>query len=435
MTTSPHFGTENAGFPVVLAYFVEEVIYTANSTLSLTDTARSLWSYQDVASTLSLSQTVVVAATKYGTANHELDLTDEALRVQTADVEDVLVLDSVIDYFNFVDDRKVAGDVLFLTQTVLSLASIPVTQTLSLTQNVVVQAPYKILVEQWLTLSDHLATPFFLDIEHDLGLTQLLPTPLYGDAESIIGITDEASITNVEHTLNLTHTASGSKLYVVSHILDLEQTTILESDWVRRVDQDLGVGHALTYFMDDPCALKQYSPFQGESLTGDTLPSATIPPTHRDATSNRVILYYPSAAAISRQIILRAPEFGNRDQNAYTRVSRETRGGNLIVYSDPDWPSIRTLACTITGLKSDEVEEYLEFLYATLGRVIELSDWEGRLWSGVMTNPEEPITQDGKDRYTISFQLEGQMYDSEIPTDETDGFYLSLTDSATVVKV
>lgn len=435
MTTSPHFGTENAGLPVVLAYFAEEVIHTANSTLALTDAARSLWNYQDVAHTLSITDNVIVASTKTANVEDTLLLTDQVLRVQTAEAEDTLTLDSVIDYFNFVDDRKVAGDVLFLTQTVLSLASVPVTQTLSLTQNVVVQAPYKILVEQWLTLSGHLATPFFLDIEDDLGLSQLLPTPLYGDAEHILGITDEASITNIDDVLLLTQTASAAKLYAVAHELDLEHSVILESDWVRRVDDDLGVGHALTYFMDDPCSLKQYSPFQGENTTGVTGPSATIQPTFRDASVDRLVLYYPSAAAISRQVILRAPQFGNRDQNAYNRVSRETRGGKLIVYSDPNWPSLRTLACTVTGLKADEVEEYLEFLYATLGRPIELCDWEGRLWSGVLTNPEEPITQDGKERYTISFQLEGQMYDSEEPTSETDGFYINLTDSATVIKV
>lgn len=434
----PIYGTENAGYPMMLGFAEPEVIYTPSDSLGITDSVSVLKDYaRSVTDAMSITQQLLVASTKSVNAASTVALTQSALRIIEATANDTMVIDSDVIGINFVDDRKVAGDTLNLTQTVFSSASAPISQVLGITDSVVVQAPIYLAINHWLSISDHLPTPFFLDVEDVLGLVQQLPTPLYGNSSDTLNIVDEASITNLVDALNLTHSAEGAKLYEVTHTINIQHTIILESDWVRRVDEDLGVGHAMTYFLDDPCSVKRYTPFQGENTVNTVFasPSATIPPTFKDASSDRLTLYYPSAAAIARQLVIRAPEFGNRDQNSYTRVSRETRGGELVVYADPDWPELRTLSCTVTGLKASEVEEYLVFMYATLGKTIEICDWEGRLWTGVLTNPEEAITQDGKERFTISFQLEGRMYDTALPETENDGFALNLTDTATVEVV
>lgn len=434
----PIYGTENAGYPMVLGFAEPEVIYTPSDSLGITDQVSVVKIYaRSINDAMSITQQVLVASAKPVSATSTIALTQSALRIIEATANNVMEIDSDVTGINFVDDRKVAGDTLNLTQTVLSSASAPISQVLGITDSVQVQAPYYLAVNHWLALSHRLPTPFFLDVEDELGLVQQLPTPLYGNASDTLNIIDEASITNLVDTLNLTHSAQASKLYEVAHTLNIQHSITLESDWVRRVDEDIGIGHAMTYFVDDPCSLKNYSPFQGENTvnTAFASPSATIPPTFKDASTDRLTLYYPSAAAIARQLVIRAPEFGNRDQNSYTRVSRETRGGKLVVYADPDWPELRTLACTVTGLKAAEVEEYLTFMYATLGKTIEICDWEGRLWTGVLVNPEEPITQDGKERFTISFQLEGRMYETALPETENDGFQLNITDSATAVIV
>jgi hypothetical protein len=145
------------------------------------------------------------------------------------------------------------------------------------------------------------------------------------------------------------------------------------------------------------------------------------------------VLYYPSHDAIAKQLILRAPELDNADRNAYTRITEETRGGSLIVFSDPIWPKIRSLIVTVVGLTKAEVDEYLDFLYETIGLSIEVCDWEGRLWSGVITNPEEPVVQDGKERFTISFILEGSTFEDEMPEANNDGSALSISDQADFV--
>jgi hypothetical protein len=126
----------------------------------------------------------------------------------------------------------------------------------------------------------------------------------------------------------------------------------------------------------------------------------------------------------------------NRDRNAYTRVNSETRGGELIVYSDPTWPKIRTLAVTVVGLTETQVNELQTFMNSTLGQEVGLTDWEGRLWKGYITNPNEAATQDGPQRWTVTFEFEGEMVDSELPgEDDGRGSVLNITQSVVGVIV
>ena len=93
----------------------------------------------------------------------------------------------------------------------------------------------------------------------------------------------------------------------------------------------------------------------------------------------------------------------------FNRISRETRGGTLIVYADPIWPKIQTLALTFSGLRSTEVQELLQFLDDHLGQQIGLLDWEHRHWIGVVMTPDDPVVQDDKDSFSASFEFEGEL--------------------------
>ena len=53
-------------------------------------------------------------------------------------------------------------------------------------------------------------------------------------------------------------------------------------------------------------------------------------------------------------VVLRAPDFGNKDRLGFNRVLRETRGGTLIVFADPEWPKTQTLALNFSGLTQAE---------------------------------------------------------------------------------
>jgi len=83
-------------------------------------------------------------------------------------------------------------------------------------------------------------------------------------------------------------------------------------------------------------------------------------------------------------LTLRSPEFGNRDRLEFNRISRETRGGTLVVFADPIWPKIETMALTFTALTSAQVQAYLTFVKDHLGLEVGFVDWEGFYWKGVI---------------------------------------------------
>ena len=67
-------------------------------------------------------------------------------------------------------------------------------------------------------------------------------------------------------------------------------------------------------------------------------------------------MFYPATGTATDTLVLRAPEFGNKDRLQFNRISRETRGGTLIVYADPMWPKTQTLVLTFSALKPAQAE-------------------------------------------------------------------------------
>lgn len=410
----------------------EEESVTDNMTITDNATVITVLN-KSVTDAMSINHTVLVAGDRNVSISHNLGLTQTAEMVQYAEASDVIGLVDYVGYFNYIDDKKHTGDTLNLTQSVLSLSAIPAEHTLNLVSTANGYGPYRLWINQFISLQQRLPTPFFIDVAHTLSLSSILYTPLSASGSDTLNLTDLAYMSFCIDTLNLAQIATVAKDCPASSTLNIVQTIWVEGNWIRHPAHTLNIGHALTWFEDTPCFRKQYTPFQGENtvFTIFAQPSATLPITHGDASVDRLTLYYPSHAAIARQLILRAPELDNRDRNAYTRVSRETRGGSLIVYADPAWPSIRTMVVSVIGLTAAEAEEYMEFIEATLGLQIEILDWEGRLWQGIITNPENPVVQDGKERFTIAFEFEGSTFEVEQPETLNDGFNLGLSDEAT----
>lgn len=121
-------------------------------------------------------------------------------------------------------------------------------------------------------------------------------------------------------------------------------------------------------------------------------------------------LVYPAVGPFTDSLVLRAPNFGNRDKLQMNRISRETRGGTLVVYADPMWPKIQTLAVAVSGLTWIQASGLHTFIDNHLGLEIGMLDWEHRFWKGIVTKFDDPIVQDGRGcKYTVSFEFEGEM--------------------------
>jgi len=171
----------------------------------------------------------------------------------------------------------------------------------------------------------------------------------------------------------------------------------------------LTLGEAVLWYNVLEDYLWVYHPFVG---TGpDTNPEP--PPSELEGPIPGITefkLLYPSVGPFTDTLILRAPKLGNRDRLQMNRVSRETRGGTLIVYADPMWPKVQTLALNFSGLTWAEASGLHTFMDAHLGMEIGMLDWEHRFWKGILMKLDDPIVQDGPGcKYSVGFEFEGEM--------------------------
>jgi hypothetical protein len=147
---------------------------------------------------------------------------------------------------------------------------------------------------------------------------------------------------------------------------------------------------------------------------GQSLPDLPTPPPGTlvyapDADYPPTTFLYP-AVSPSDTLTLRSPELGNKDRLAFNRISRETRGGTLVVYADPIWPKTQVQVLSFTGLSETQAADLLNFMSSHLGLEIGFVDWENRLWKGVITNPTEAVTQDGQGAmFAASLEFEGAL--------------------------
>jgi len=153
----------------------------------------------------------------------------------------------------------------------------------------------------------------------------------------------------------------------------------------------------------------QYRPFIGEGAAdAPPPPSATLAGPLTGITDS-FRLVFPATGTVTDSVVLRAANLGNKDKLSFNRIARETRGGTLVVFADPIWPKIQTLALTFSGLSANEKNDILAFFDTHLGQEIGLLDWEHRYWRGVIMTPDDPVVQDTRDTFSASFEFEGEL--------------------------
>lgn len=408
---------------------------SASNTLSFTQDAVGFNGQQETDSDLSLSSIAIAVRDKPLMASNVLSFVSLGGRTLAEDVADDLGLFELTMGFNYVDDRKPAGNILNFVQTVTSLSSLDAASDLGLVQTVEVRAPFKPVIQHNLALSSHTSTPFRFFMEQSLGLLDRARTPLPTQhLYDTLVFVHEAPIGRFDQALAFVQTVEVAFSKTATNTLNLTDQMAVQIIYRRTFTHSDFIGHSLSWYEDTPCSKKQYTPFQGES----TFASDVTPPNDNlqdpQGDTGNFSLYQPYLGVPTKKVTLRNPELDNRDRNAYTRVNRETRGGKIVVYADPIWPQVRTLVVTIVGLTETEVDDMQTFMLATVGQEIGITDWEGRLWKGFITNPNDPATQDGRAKWTVSFEFEGEMLEVEQPgNDDGQGMAMNLTHSVTAV--
>ena len=151
---------------------------------------------------------------------------------------------------------------------------------------------------------------------------------------------------------------------------------------------------------DSKCREKEYAPMIGEGA--DEFKHLAIDaPT---ISTGLLTLTYPIESP-TNTLTLENPDFGNTDTLSFTRIDRNTRGGDRKIFSDPKWASWERLEGIVTDLCEVDADTIIAFLQASLGKEIGLLDWEGRTWSGIVVAPETEVTNDvGGFSFKLTFE-------------------------------
>jgi len=281
-----------------------------------------------------------------------------------------------------------------------------VSDTLALVQDADVQGPIYELVHQHLNLTD---TPYNSEIHvyatNALNFTQSAGRVLTVSVSQTLAFTQTGERKNIiEHTLAFTQSAVVGKGGDVEQELDFTEVITVEGLFVRSGIQTLDLFQSVTYYIDRGCTRFDYTPFVGASDPDYTPPSTTEP----TLGSARLRLTYPYLSP-TLTLTLPNPAFSDKDRLNFNRINRETRGGTLVVFSDPKWPKTQTLALQVDNLNPNQAEDMITFLRTSLGKEIGLRDWEDRLWRGIITTPDARITHVKRHDRSIAFEFQGEL--------------------------
>jgi hypothetical protein len=340
-----------------------------------------------VSDTISLNETVSINVGYNKSASDTIALNDESDFLLTAE----------------------ASDTIALTEDAVGLPGKKASDTIALSEATTLRMGWFRSPSDTVTVQEELLRT--IEVEDTLALTE-----------------QSVKVVVVEDTISLSEILFNDDRIEVFDIVVLSDTSeipvdgsdtisLLESVTFVKTGQrdgsdDVVLYESASYIVNADCpeccdVTERYSPFVGTSSDPDSPdpPSTTVPTL---TSSHSIVLSHPFDSP-TLSMTLRAPLFGNRDRLTNQRIHRESRGGTLIVYSDPQWPKVYTLVMDFAVLSEETAQDYLDFLAATLGKEIRLVDHESRHWRGVLIQPDDPITRNKRCDLSASFVFEGEL--------------------------
>jgi hypothetical protein len=214
---------------------------------------------------------------------------------------------------------------------------------------------------------------------------------------------DVSQIFLADNAFSFTSTVVGAFLRQCGDEFSFEEVVDpAPSDFGRDSAQSCIKQH-VSFKIEGGCAEKEYSPFVGSSEDDGYEEIELDAPELIEA--GKIVFTYP-ATSPTITLELKSPAFGNTDAIQFSLIDRTTRGGDRILFSDPDWPTAEILDFTIENAKRQQMLDFVDFVNASLGKEIGLLDWEGRSWRGVIIAPQSPITET-VGGYTIVVRFQG----------------------------
>lgn len=105
----------------------------------------------------------------------------------------------------------------------------------------------------------------------------------------------------------------------------------------------------------------------------------------------------------------RRPQLGNQDELSFQRISRKSRGGDLIIFRDAEWPKTEVQIIQFDFNSEIELRTMQNMIHQTLGSYMYYTDHENKRWLGFIQNPDAEAVQSGINHYTITLKFEGDL--------------------------
>ena len=345
------------------------------------------------------------------TETQSLGVSDEALRGPTEVISESLGVSDVLspaDIFPF--DGKYVQQSLGVTDAATSAFHPYVVDSLGVTDAVVEQLIIlNYVVSDTLGVSDEVDYGYLVKneyLEDDLGITDQPNTTYPVSVSQSLGLSDETYFTSIDQDLGLTDLGEWGYGYDFNDNLVFIETIDLDKILNPSVPQDLGVGQAVAWFVEDPCGRVEYQLFHGEG--------GVAPSTQGLHYSNTFLMQSIDDGTI---VSLRNPETDDVRRTAFNRVNRSFFDGTADIYTDDGWVTEDSQIYTLTALKRSQVDEIQTFLLDNLGRQVVIKDWRGVSWISIITNTGDVFTEDREGYWTIGFEVVGDAVDGEYVID------------------
>ncbi len=108
----------------------------------------------------------------------------------------------------------------------------------------------------------------------------------------------------------------------------------------------------------------------------------------------------------SDSITLPSPDFGDSESFEYTRVNKKSRGGDLIIFRDPNWPKTRVYKKHWPYLSQELRSKFLLFLRNHLGKQLTMVDHEGNTKTVVVRTPDAEFSEPARTLHSVELEFE-----------------------------
>lgn len=315
-----------------------------------------------------------------------------------------------------------------------------VEHTLDIQQDISTQVDFNRTIEHTLILEQDVAYVGIVSgtLEHVLDFEQTIFYQVVRAASTVYNeVTFEQTITVgkvfgriVEHTLDIEQdiTPSGVINKSVEHALTFEQTITTTGSTIAN---PTNVEHTLIFEQDVSRAGSEYSRTFEHTLTiihvytgyieGTSIgvcqrkdlkydpakkPTSSFPAEPTITPQGQLVLEYPTTSP-THTVTLPQPLLSNREELEATRIQRKTRGGDLKTYVDTSWPITEIFRFKFQDLTDAQKLALFTFTGVSLAQKVKLTDHEGRIWNGVIINPNGEYTQVFRDcGHTAEFDFQ-----------------------------